>query len=66
MTGRAWQRFLGHHAAVASVFLLALPVMLFVSLMLLACMGPPVFFVQERPGLGGAPFRLPDHGALRQ
>ena len=24
MTGRAWQRFLGHHAAVASVFLLAL------------------------------------------
>jgi lipopolysaccharide/colanic/teichoic acid biosynthesis glycosyltransferase len=40
------------------LLLLALPVMLFVSLMLLACMGPPVFFVQERPGLGGAPFRL--------
>jgi sugar transferase EpsL len=43
-----------------SLLLLVLlsPVLLLVALVILAAMGPPVFFTQERPGLHGRPFRL--------
>ena len=43
-----------------SLLLLALlsPVLLIVTLLVLATMGPPVFFTQVRPGLHGRPFRL--------
>jgi len=34
------------------------PVLIGVTLMVRLCIGPPVFFVQERPGLLGRPFRL--------
>ena len=44
---------------VSSLLLIILsPVMLLVALAILIAMGPPVFFSQERPGLGGTPFRL--------
>jgi sugar transferase EpsL len=39
------------------LFLLS-PVLLLVALLVLATMGPPVFFTQERPGLYGRPFRM--------
>ena len=43
-----------------SLLLLVLlsPVLVLVALLILATMGPPVFFTQERPGLYGRPFRL--------
>ena len=46
--------------AIASLLLLVLlsPVLLLVALLILATMGPPVFFTQERPGLYGRPFQL--------
>jgi sugar transferase EpsL len=40
------------------VLVLLSPVLLLVALVILATMGPPVFFTQERPGLHGRPFRL--------
>lgn len=44
---------------VSAVSLIALtPLLLLVALSLYACMGTPVFFVQERPGLRGRPFRV--------
>ena len=46
--------------AIVSLLLLVLlaPVLLLVALLILATMGPPVFFTQERPGLYGRPFRM--------
>ena len=46
--------------ATASLLALVLlsPVLLIVALLVLATMGPPVFFTQVRPGLHGRPFRL--------
>jgi lipopolysaccharide/colanic/teichoic acid biosynthesis glycosyltransferase len=43
--------------AAAAVVLLA-PLMLGIALAVRLCLGRPVFFVQERPGHGGAPFRM--------
>jgi lipopolysaccharide/colanic/teichoic acid biosynthesis glycosyltransferase len=43
--------------AAAAVVLLA-PLMLGIALAVRLCLGRPVLFVQERPGLGGAPFRM--------
>lgn len=45
---------------VASLLLLVVlsPVLLLTALFVLATMGSPVFFRQERPGLGARPFRL--------
>ena len=44
---------------VSSLLLVLLsPVQLLVALLILAAMGAPVFFTQERPGLHGRPFRL--------
>jgi len=40
------------------VLVLLSPVLLLVALLILATMGPPVFFTQERPGLYGRPFQL--------
>jgi sugar transferase EpsL len=44
----------------ASLFLLILlaPLLLLVALVVLAALGRPVCFIQDRPGLGGRPFRL--------
>ena len=41
-----------------SVAMLAAPVMGLISVLLLITDGPPVLFVQERPGMGGRPFRM--------
>lgn len=38
--------------------LLLLPVLLLLALLIRVTMGPPIFFVQRRPGLGGRPFDL--------
>jgi sugar transferase EpsL len=45
---------------VASLMLLilTLPVLLVVALVVLTTLGRPVFFTQDRPGLGGRPFKL--------
>ncbi len=45
---------------IVSLLLLVLlsPVLLLVALLILATMGSPVFFTQERPGLYGRPFRM--------
>jgi lipopolysaccharide/colanic/teichoic acid biosynthesis glycosyltransferase len=40
------------------VLVLLSPVLLLVALVILATMGPPVVFTQERPGLFGRPFRM--------
>ena len=40
------------------VAIILLPVLLAAALVVLATMGRPVLFTQERPGLGGRPFRL--------
>jgi len=42
----------------AGLLLLLSPLMLIIAILVLATMGRPVFFLQERPGLGGRPFRL--------
>jgi sugar transferase EpsL len=39
-------------------FTVLLPVMLSTGVVVWACMGWPLFFTQERPGLGGRPFRF--------
>ena len=46
--------------AVISVVLLVIlfPLLLIISIVLLLAIGRPVFFTQQRPGLGGRPFRL--------
>ena len=45
---------------IAASFLLIVlaPVILMVALLIGVRLGPPIFFRQERPGLGGRPFRL--------
>jgi lipopolysaccharide/colanic/teichoic acid biosynthesis glycosyltransferase len=35
-----------------------IPVMFFTAIVVWACLGWPLFFAQERPGLGGRPFRF--------
>lgn len=46
-------------AVISAVLLILLsPVILIVAIVVLAAMGRPVFFLQQRPGLGGRPFRL--------
>lgn len=40
------------------LFMLTLPVQAFAALGILATMGSPVLFAQERPGLGGKPFTM--------
>lgn len=39
-------------------FIVLLPVMLLTGVAVWACMGWPLFFTQERPGLAGRPFRF--------
>ncbi len=39
-------------------FVVLIPVMLFTAVAVGICMGWPLFFAQERPGLGGRPFRF--------
>ena len=39
-------------------FIGVLPLLLFLAMAVRCTMGRPVFFVQERPGLGGRPFRM--------
>ena len=41
-----------------SLLLVLTPVLLLVALLIWATMGRPVLFTQDRPGLGGRPFRL--------
>jgi len=41
------------------------PVFAVVALMVVIALGRPVFFVQERPGLGGRPFRLVKFRTMR-
>lgn len=43
-------------AIAVPLFVLTLPVQAVAALAILATMGPPVLFAQERPGLGGKPF----------
>jgi lipopolysaccharide/colanic/teichoic acid biosynthesis glycosyltransferase len=46
-------------AIIATLALLAAsPIMLFTAILVAATMGFPIFFWQQRPGLGGRPFRL--------
>jgi sugar transferase EpsL len=40
------------------LLLVLTPVLLVVALLVMATMGRPVLFIQQRPGLGGRPFRL--------
>lgn len=42
----------------AGALLLLLPVLALIYILVLINMGHPVFFIQQRPGLGGAPFKL--------
>jgi sugar transferase EpsL len=62
-TGRSHPSLRGAKRAVdvvLSFFLLLvlMPVLLLVALLVMATIGRPVFFTQERPGLGGRPFKL--------
>jgi lipopolysaccharide/colanic/teichoic acid biosynthesis glycosyltransferase len=50
--------------AAAAVVLLA-PLMLGIALAVRLCLGRPVLFVQERPGHGGAPFRMVKFRTMR-
>lgn len=45
-------------AVAVPLFVLTLPVQAFAALGVLATMGSPVLFAQERPGLGGRPFTM--------
>lgn len=45
-------------AVTLPLFLISLPLMLVVALVIALIMGRPVFFLQQRPGLHGAPFIL--------
>jgi lipopolysaccharide/colanic/teichoic acid biosynthesis glycosyltransferase len=47
---------------VVALACLWVPVFAVVALMVVIALGRPVFFVQERPGLGGRPFRLSSSG----
>jgi len=40
------------------LLLLLSPLLMLVAILVLATMGPPIFFTQDRPGLGGRAFRL--------
>lgn len=45
-------------AAGAAALVVALPIIAALALLVRIVLGGPVFFIQERPGLGGRPFRL--------
>jgi lipopolysaccharide/colanic/teichoic acid biosynthesis glycosyltransferase len=49
----------------APLLLLAIPVMLLIALAIRINLGSPVFFTQQRPGLGGRPFRLIKFRSMR-
>jgi len=51
--------------AVVALACLWVPVFAVVALMVVIALGRPVFFVQERPGLGGRPFRLVKFRTMR-
>ena len=51
--------------AVVALAWLWVPVFAVVALMVVIAPGRPVFFVQERPGLGGRPFRLVKFRTMR-
>jgi len=51
--------------AVVGLILLS-PILLVVALLILVTMGRPVFFIQERPGLYGKPFRIIKFRTMRQ
>lgn len=51
--------------AVVALAWLWVPVFAVVALMVVIALGRPVFFVQERPGLGGRPFRLVKFRTMR-
>ena len=55
---RKWGKMLLDLSLGWSVAMLAAPVMGLISVLLLITDGPPVLFVQERPGMGGRPFRM--------
>lgn len=40
------------------LFIVLFPLMIFIALLILMKMGPPFYFRQQRPGLGGRPFYL--------
>lgn len=50
---------------VVALACLWVPVFAVVALMVVIALGRPVFFVQERPGLGGRPFRLVKFRTMR-
>lgn len=50
---------------VVTLACLWVPVFAVVALMVVIALGRPVFFVQERPGLGGRPFRLVKFRTMR-
>jgi lipopolysaccharide/colanic/teichoic acid biosynthesis glycosyltransferase len=52
-------------AAAAGLVLLS-PLMVFVALLVHWRIGPPVLFAQERPGLGGRPFRIWKFRTMRE
>lgn len=41
-----------------SIFIMLLPVVVVVSVFIRLKLGSPIFFTQERPGLGGEPFKM--------
>lgn len=51
--------------AVVALAWLWVPVFAVVALMVVIALGRPVFFVQERPGFGGRPFRLVKFRTMR-
>ncbi|MDX2358768.1 sugar transferase [Dietzia sp. PP-33] len=52
-------------AIAVPMFILTLPVQAFAALGILATMGSPVLFAQERPGLGGKPFVMRKFRTMR-
>jgi sugar transferase EpsL len=44
--------------ASSAALVLLLPIVILVALGVLVCIGPPILFTQDRPGLRGVPFRL--------
>lgn len=55
---RRWGKRLLDLSLGGAAALLAAPVMGLLSVLLFITNGPPVLFVQERPGMGGRPFRV--------
>ncbi len=51
------QRFIEYFFAMAGLLVMA-PIFLLIALLVWVKIGAPVLFVQDRPGLGGKPFRI--------